>query len=1305
VSKQNTRKIWFIALPTLIFMGGCGDLDYNKIPGLTPPTVISIAPPKDAIGVCPNAVVTATFSEAMNASTVNTTTFTVTPGVSGTITHDASNTIFTFTPASPLAISTAYTATITTGVRDVFGNALASNFVWSFTTAANGCNPAPVVVSVSPPNVAVGVCSNSVVTATFSEAINVASINSSTFTVAPGVTGTITHDASNTVFTFTPSNPLAISTAYTATLTTSVRDLFGNALASNFVWTFTTAANGCNPPPTVVSVTPPNASNGICSNSVVAATFSEAMNVATINSSTFTVAPGVSGTITHDPSNTVFTFTPSSPLAVSTVYTATITTGVLDLFGNDLASNFVWSFTTAANGCNPPPTVVSVTPPNASTGVCSNSVVTVTFSEGMNVASINASSFSVSPGVTGTITHDPSNTTFTFTPSSPLAISTAYTATITTGVRDLFGNALASNFVWSFTTAANGCNPPPTVLSVSPPNGSIGVCSNSVVTATFSEAINVASINSATFTVAPGATGTITHDPSNTAFTFTPSSPLAISTAYTATITTGVRDVFGNALASNFVWSFTTAANGCNPPPTVLSVSPPNASVGVCSNSVVTATFSEAMNGASITTGTFTVTPGVSGTITHDASNTIFTFTPSSPLAISALYTATITTGVRDLFGNALASDFVWSFTTAANGCNPPPTVVSVTPPNASNGICSNSVVTATFSEAMNASTVNTTTFMVTPGVSGTITHDASNTIFAFTPSSPLAISTVYTATITTGAQDLFGNALASNFVWSFTTAANGCNPPPTVLSVSPPNGSVGLCPNTIVTAIFSEAMDPSSIDGTTFTLTGPGSSPVAGQVTYDASSNTAIFTPSSGLPLSTVFIATITTAAHDMFGNALASDFVWSFTTGANPCQPASPPISVTPPNGSAGVCPNIVIAATFPQAMDPATINPTTFTVTPGVTGTITPDASNTIFTFTPSGNLTLKTLYTVTITTGAKDQFGNALASNFVWTFTIGATSCPPPPPPIVISVSPAAGASGVCPNTVITGTFSEAMDPATMNDTTFTVAPGVTGTVTLDGTGQIATFTPSGNLALNTSYTARITTGVQDLFGNSLATDFVWSFTTATLACQPPVPMGSAANFDVLGASTVTNTGPTIISGGDLGLSPGSSVTGFPPGTLTPPAVMHLTDPVAAQAQLDLSIAYNYIAGLTGAALLPGDMSGLTLTPGLYKTASTVMLSGGNVTLDAQGNANAIFIFQIGSTLTTITGTQVVLAGGAQAKNIFWQVGSSATLGTNSIFKGNILALASITITTGVNLEGRALAQNGAVTLDTNTITAP
>ena len=152
-------------------------------------------------------------------------------------------------------------------------------------------------------------------------------------------------------------------------------------------------------------------------------------------------------------------------------------------------------------------------------------------------------------------------------------------------------------------------------------------------------------------------------------------------------------------------------------------------------------------------------------------------------------------------------------------------------------------------------------------------------------------------------------------------------------------------------------------------------------------------------------------------------------------------------------------------------------------------------------------------------------------------------------------------------------------------------------------------------------------------------------------------------------------------------------------------MHVTDPTAAQAQVDLTTAYIYTAGLPGGAVLPGDMSGLTFTPGLYKTSSTVMLSAGNVTLDAQGDVNAIFIFQVASTLTTIGSTHVVLAGGAQAKNIFWQTGSSATLGTNSIFKGTVMALQSITLQTGATLEGRALARNGAVSLDSNPVTAP
>jgi hypothetical protein len=202
-----------------------------------------------------------------------------------------------------------------------------------------------------------------------------------------------------------------------------------------------------------------------------------------------------------------------------------------------------------------------------------------------------------------------------------------------------------------------------------------------------------------------------------------------------------------------------------------------------------------------------------------------------------------------------------------------------------------------------------------------------------------------------------------------------------------------------------------------------------------------------------------------------------------------------------------------------------------------------------------------------------------------------------------------------------------------------------------------------------------------------------------AAQPTVGLGTASGFAVLAGSTVTNTGPTVVNG-DIGVSPGTAVTGFPPGTGT--GTIHSADGVAGQAQSDTTTAYNDAAGRSPAVTVSGDLGGLTLTPGVYKAGSSLGLTG-DVTLDAQGNSNAVFIFQAGSTLTTASSSRVVLTNGADACNVFWEIGSSATLGTSSSFKGTILALTSITLTTGVKVDGRALARNGAVTMDSNTIT--
>lgn len=204
-----------------------------------------------------------------------------------------------------------------------------------------------------------------------------------------------------------------------------------------------------------------------------------------------------------------------------------------------------------------------------------------------------------------------------------------------------------------------------------------------------------------------------------------------------------------------------------------------------------------------------------------------------------------------------------------------------------------------------------------------------------------------------------------------------------------------------------------------------------------------------------------------------------------------------------------------------------------------------------------------------------------------------------------------------------------------------------------------------------------------------------------AADAPVGLGTAAAYSVLGGTTVTNTGPTTLAG-ELGVNPGSAITGFPPGIAA--GAIHRGDAQALQAESDLTTAYNDAAGRAATSSVAGDLVGKTLTPGVYKSSGPLAVSGA-LTLNGQGNPNSVFIFQVASTLTTASASHIVLTNSTQACNVYWQVASSATLGTASTFKGNILALTSITATTGTTIQGRALARNGQVSLDTNVFTMP
>ena len=739
--------------------------------------------------------------------------------------------------------------------------------------------------------------------------------------------------------------------------------------------------------------------------------------------------------------------------------------------------------------------------------------------------------------------------------------------------------------------------------------------------------------------------------------------------------------------------------------PVVLSTDPANGATSVALNKVITVTFNEVMNPATITQTSFTLTGAtpVTGTITYSGATA--SFTPSSPLTVNTTYTGRVTTAVKDLRGNALQTEYVWTFST---GTTLSPVIISTDPANNTTGAPLNKTVTATFNMPMDPLTINTTTFTLKQGanaITGIVTY--SGTTAYFTPVAPLTLNTIYTATITTGAKNTVGTALANNYVWTFTT---GSLTAPTVISTDPANNATGVVLNKIISATFSEIMNPLTINATSFTLM-QGTVVVPGTVSYIGT--TASFKPTVNLLPGTVYTATITTGAKNLAGTALANNYVWTFTTGTA-VSPAV--ISTDPVNNATGVALNKTVTATFNMAMDPLTINATTFTIMQGATpvlGTVTYSGSTAFFT----GNLpfTSNLLYTATITTGAKNLAGTALANNYIWTFTTGSNLAP-----TVISTDPISNAVSVPLNKVITATFSMPMDPLTINFTTFSLSSGATpvaGIVTY--TGSTASFTPAVNLLINTAYTATITTGAKNVAGIPIANNYVWSFTTGP-SIQGPVVLGTSARFGILAGVGVSNqAGPSVINNLDVGIYPGvrSSVTGFPPATIVNGAI-YASDDIAPpgvpamllQAKTDLTNAYLMAEGAVSPApvTVSGDQGGLTLAPGIYKSTSTLSIANGNLTLDAQGNPNAVWIFQIASGFTTVGGAggSVILAGGAQAKNIYWQTGSSATIGDYTSFQGNILALTSITMNSHATAVGRMLARNGAVVMtSTNIIIKP
>lgn len=555
----------------------------------------------------------------------------------------------------------------------------------------------------------------------------------------------------------------------------------------------------------------------------------------------------------------------------------------------------------------------------------------------------------------------------------------------------------------------------------------------------------------------------------------------------------------------------------------------------------------------------------------------------------------------------------------------------------------------------------------------------------------------------------------------------------PVVTSTTPANGAFGVPLNQIISINFNKEMNAETIDLSSIIITA-GNAVIPGTISY--SGLTATFVPSSRLTTNTLYTGRVTTAVKDVAGNALQTDYIWTFTTGLNPLV-----VSTDPANAAVDVSPNKIITATFNMSMNPATLNANTFIVRQGTTvipGTIT--YAGTMVSFTPTTPLDENKIYVATITKGAENTIGTELARDYIWSFTTGLR-------PIVVSTDPANNASGVALNKVIRATFNMPMNPLTLNATTFIVRQGATTILgVISYSGSTVSFTPAAPLLGDKIYTVTITTGAQNSAGTPLANNYVWNFTTVIpVIVTPPPAATSGLFFGVFGGNAgITNQGLFTVVNGAIGTTAASTlITGFRDGlapadvyTVTPLNNGLVTNGIYADAPAPGSAnkAATALAGLNAArtayqsispTAMPGgldpgagELGGLTLAPGVYKSASgTFDITNGDLTLDAQGNPNAIFVFQCASALTVGNALprSVRLIGGALAKNVYWYVGSAAVINYagGGIMSGNIIANSGVTLSSPANstnasvttLNGRAISLVASVTMVNTVINVP
>jgi hypothetical protein len=1273
----------------------------------TAPTV-TITPANGTTNVGLNSQVVLTFSKSINPATISQNTVTLFNGVSVlnygmSISRDNRTVVLNpagnaFTPGATITVA------LSNGVRDLSGNALA-NTIAQFTLTTALPNSVPTVLEMRPGNGATEVPANTLVTLFTSAAMNPSTIAGALHVADNGlvVTGTLQVSGNGQAISFAPSVSFGASDTILVTLDSTALSSSGVPLSS-FSGSFTVADSVNTAIANATVVNPLPGAINVPLNTVIQIEYDEPLDSTTVTLSNITLQNYDSGgylspNLSLTGNGQVINIAPTSNLSAHTDYQACVTNGVKNTAEKKVAPN-CYFFTTGATTDTAAPTIVSLAPTNNSTNIGTNAAVSVNFNKSINPVSATSSTIQLSAGGTAlptsisfpvTSSGNPDYTRVTVTPQAPLPAGTQIKVVIS-GVTSEAGKSVATTTSF-FTTQPQPDYNAPYVLNSSVQNGQANVPVNSAFALQFSKAMDLGSVDVATFGVGIDCNGdgivpaTISWSSDQTTIYIVPTFALSVGSQYFL-YSASLSDLAGNQ-QQIFCNSFTTSFSFNVNPPTVVNTSPENTQALVPVNAPVQILFSEPINAASV--GQITLKTGgnaVAVTPTFTDAGQLLTLTPSLTLLPNASYTLSIT-GVTDTAGNQMTSTVTSTFSTGPTFDLLTPSVTIADPPAGAIAIGTNVAPRIVFNERLNPlSVVSSSNELYYQGsvelynnatgqyVPATVSMSSDRLTAIITPSSALLPNTSYKIMVGSGAPyyDVAGNA-GGSYSSSFVTASTSDTASASVSTISPANSQTGVPLNAQIIAVMSDQIDPTTITGA-ITVTPSGGSAIAGTVTLANDGVTLTFTPSAALTASTLYNVAVG-GFNDVESNPVTA-FASSFTTGTGSFGSGSfTLLSTNPANASTNVSVTSAVTFTMSNLINAASVNPNTVYVYASnsnhvVTGTYSVNGASVTFTPLASTQYPANTLMGICVN-GLTDESSNA-ASSQCFSFTTGTPADTTPP---TVTISPANGTNNAGLNTQVVLTFSKSINPATITNSSVNVLNGdvpmnLPTSISRDNRTVVLNY-GSATLPAGAVLTVTATHLITDLSGNALA-DTTSQFTTtpAVLNTAPTVttmrPGIGASNVALNTVITLFTSAPmnsgslpgalhvsqngTLVSGTTTVGSNGQSIEFTPSSSLAAGATIQVVLDSTAQ-----DIYGNYLSSFSASFMTAGSIvntaaSVQAVNPAPFATnvpLNTVIQVEYNQPLNSASINSATVSLCPSPSGTCLTPT-VTLTGNGQAINI-------------------------------------------------------